>query len=139
MDFLKQHLNNATKLLEAKNTTNKKRGNKPESAGPISKKQKVQSHPQHQFNHMIAAKKVVVEEEKKRGIHRITTCSYTTTTHTHSNPPFYAPSHTHCNLVETMKMLALTIPKKKNKKQMKRLMNSIPSMKKSKKLPIKSR
>ena len=67
MDFLKQHLNNATEHLEAK-STNKKRVNKTtESAGSVSKKQKVHADPQHQFNHMIAAKKVVLEEEKKRG------------------------------------------------------------------------
>jgi len=69
MDFLKQHLNNATQYLEAKSAT-KKRGNKTtESAEPVAKKQKV--------NHMIAAKKAVLEEEKKRGHHLTNSFSYT--------------------------------------------------------------
>ena len=134
MDFLKQHLNNATQHLEAKNTTSKKRVTSSSESGPLSKKQKVQSHPQHQFNHMIAAKKVVAEEQKKRG----KWLAATQPNHSSYHPLTHLACHTLFTLADTMKMLALTIPKKKNKKQMKRLMNSIPTMKKSKKVQKKN-
>ena len=99
MDFLKQHLNNATQHLEAKNTTSKKRVTSSSESGPLSKKQKVQSHPQHQFNHMIAAKKVVAEEQKKRGKWLAATqpnhSSYHPLTHLVTHSLSYSLTHQH--------------------------------------------